>query len=366
MKVLVICSSIARDVGGPARSIQGLVAALEGCGVETHLLSLKPLDEPWLAGVKHYRTAGTFSFRGVRSAVEKAIDEIHPDLIHVQTIWMLNLHMAVVAARRKHIPYVLSLRGAISEWALGQSKWRKKLALLTYQGWDLHHAAALHATSEFEAERIRAIGHGDRTIIVCPNGVNFPSTLPPWTSRADGKFKMLFFSRIHKVKGLIDLVRAWAIVNDPKWVLEIVGNDDDNYWPVVEAEIKRVGVCNRILRKDFVADEKKWEIYRSADCFVLPSYSENFGIVVAEAMYAGLPVITTKATPWKELEDRPRCGWWVEVGTDSLVKALKEALALSTESLREIGASGHALVERKYAWPSIGKSMKKAYEEILA
>lgn len=366
MRILIICSSIARDVGGPARSIQGLVAALEGCGVETYLMSLKPLDEPWVSGVKHYRTAGTFSWRGVRRAVENAIDEIRPDLIHVQTIWMLNLHMAVVAARRKKIPYILSMRGAISEWALSQSRWRKKLALLTYQGYDLHHAAALHATSSIEAGRIRAIGHGDRPIVICPNGVNLPESLPPWTNGKGGVKKMLFFSRIHKVKGLLDLVRAWATVGPQGWILEIVGNDETNYWPVVASEIARLGVAGQIVRSDFVPDEKKWEKYRSADCFVLPSYSENFGIVVAEALYAGLPVITTTGTPWKDLNEYPKSGWWIEPGAEALVKTFKDVMSLSAVDLKNMGEDGHRLVLLKYSWPSIAKAMKKAYEGILS
>ena len=364
MRVLIICSSIARDVGGPARSIQGLAAALERIGVETHLLSLKPLDEPWVEGISHYRTAGKFGFRGVRAAVEKAIDEIHPDIIHIQNIWMLNLHMAAVAARHKQIPYVLSLRGAISKWALSQSRWKKRLALLTYQGHDFNHAAALHATSEFEAERIRDIGYGHKTILVCPNGVNLPLELPEWERPVGRKRKMLFLSRIHKVKGLVDLVQAWAKLNPKDWILEIVGNDEDNYWPVVQSEINRLGIGDKIIRTDFLPDEQKWVKYRQADCFVLPSYSENFGIVVAEALYAGLPVITTKGTPWKDLEEC-KCGYWIDVGVGSLVDALSRIVALPDEERSNMGARGHKLIKERYTWDGIAKQLKLDYEELL-
>lgn len=364
MRVLIICSSIARDVGGPARSIQGLAAALERNGVETHLLSLKPLDEPWVEGISHYRTAGKFGFRGVRAEVERAIDEIRPDIIHIQNIWMLNLHMAAVASRRKHIPYVLSLRGAISKWALSQSRWKKKLALLTYQGHDFNHAAALHATSEFEAERIRDIGYGYKTILVCPNGVNLPRELPEWDRPVGRKRKMLFLSRIHKVKGLVDLVQAWAKLNLPDWILEIVGNDEDNYWPVVQSEINRLGIGNKIIRTDFLPDEQKWIKYRQADCFVLPSYSENFGIVVAEALYAGLPVITTKGTPWKDLVEC-NCGYWIDVGMKTLANALSRMVALSDEERMDMGVRGHKLIKERYSWNGIAKQLKSNYESLV-
>lgn len=364
MRVLIVCSSIARDVGGPARSIQGLAAALERSGVETHLLSLKPLDRPWVEGISHYRTAGKFGFRGVRAEVEKAIGEIRPDIIHIQNIWMLNLHMAAVASRRKHIPYVLSLRGAISKWALSQSRWKKKIALLTYQGYDFNHAAALHATSEFEAQRIRDIGYGHKTILVCPNGVNLPHELPKWHRPIERKRKMLFLSRIHKVKGLVDLVQAWAKVNPKDWVLEIVGNDEDNYWPVVQSEIDRLGIGDKIIRTDFLPDEHKWIKYRQADCFVLPSYSENFGIVVAEALYAGLPVITTKGTPWKDIVEC-NCGYWIDVGMESLANSISRMVALSDEERIDRGFRGHKLIENSYSWDGIANQLKLKYASLV-
>ena len=364
MKVLVVCSSIARDVGGPARSIQGLVAALEKAGVETHLLSLKPLDEPWVDGIKHYRTAGKFGFKGVRAEVERVIDEVRPDIIHIQNIWMLNLHMAVVAARKRHVPYVLSMRGAISKWALSQSRWKKRIALLTYQGYDFRYAAALHATSDFEATRIKEIGYGGKQIIVCPNGVNLPERLPEWDRPSSRKRKMLFLSRIHKVKGLINLVQAWAKLKPVDWILEIVGNDEDNYWPIVESEIKRLDIGHLVIRTGFLPDEKKWTKYREADCFVLPSYSENFGIVIAEALYAGLPVITTKGTPWVEINEC-NCGYWIDTGVNSLVDAFSSMFSLSDAERFSMGARGRNLIEKRYSWSGIANQMKSNYEGLL-
>lgn len=364
MRVLVICSSIAREIGGPARSIQGLVSALERNGIETHLLSLKPFDNPWVDGIKHYMTAGKFGFCGVRSYVERMIDEIHPDIIHIQNIWMLNLHMAAVAARHRHIPYILSIRGAISAWALSQSRFRKKIALATYQGYDFRHAAALHATSDVEADCIRRLGFTDVPIITSPNGVNLPISLPDWNRPPNRKRKMLFLSRIHKVKGLGDLVQAWARINPSNWILEIVGNCDDDYWLTVEMQINNLDIADKIIRHDFLPDEQKWEKYREADCFVLPSYSENFGIVVAEALYAGLPVITTRGTPWRELEEK-KCGWWIENGVEPLAKAMANAISLDDATRNEMGFRGHVLVEERYSWNATVKKIIEEYEHVM-
>ena len=131
-------------------------------------------------------------------------------------------------------------------------------------------------------------------------------------------------------------------------------------------------------------DEKKWEAYARADLFVLPTYSENFGIVVAEALWAGVPVITTKGTPWAELECsasskfqvsssrlEERCGWWIDLpeaegSNPSAWPALDNALseAMVANDLREMGRRGHALVESKYTWSAVVKAMVDGYERI--
>jgi glycosyltransferase involved in cell wall biosynthesis len=113
-----------------------------------------------------------------------------------------------------------------------------------------------------------------------------------------------------------------------------------------------------------VGDERKWEVFGQADLFVLPTKSENFGIAIAEALAAGVPVITTKAAPWQELESH-RCGWWVDVGVEPLAAALREATAASPDVLREMGLRGRELVRERYSWPKIAEDMKAVYEWVL-
>lgn len=113
-----------------------------------------------------------------------------------------------------------------------------------------------------------------------------------------------------------------------------------------------------------VADKDKWKLYRRADLFVLPTHSENFGIVVAEALASGLPVITTKGAPWAELE-KHQCGWWVDIGVEPLAKALNQAINLSPEERQTMGQCGRQLIEQNYSWDKIGKEMLAVYEWIL-
>jgi glycosyltransferase involved in cell wall biosynthesis len=97
---------------------------------------------------------------------------------------------------------------------------------------------------------------------------------------------------------------------------------------------------------------------------LLPSHSENFGIVVAEALASGVPVITTRGTPWRDLIEH-RCGWWEEIGASPLAAALEAATALSDDERRAMGQRGRELVERKYSWQRVAADMKAVYAWLL-
>jgi glycosyltransferase involved in cell wall biosynthesis len=109
---------------------------------------------------------------------------------------------------------------------------------------------------------------------------------------------------------------------------------------------------------------EKWKRFQQADLFVLPSYSENFGIVVAEALASGTPVLTTQGTPWQELETQ-NCGWWIELSVDEIVKALRTFINTSETTLEVMGKNGRQLVEEKYSIEAVARQMKELYEWIV-
>ena len=132
----------------------------------------------------------------------------------------------------------------------------------------------------------------------------------------------------------------------------------------VLARLDQLGITQDWEFSDALDDVQKWEAYMSSDLLVHPSVSENFGITIAEGLAAGLPVIATKGTPWKELQEWG-CGWWIDLGVEPLVAALKEATSLDDGNRRQMGENGRRLVEEKYTWDAVVKKILVGYEEVL-
>ena len=365
MRVLHIVPSIAGGQGGPARSTQGLVMALRQNGVEAWLLSMAPGEAPWLSGFDDsaFLCADSQGYFAWKRVVRNVIDKIRPDLLHLHQIWTLDLHAAAVVAREKGLPYIIAPRGSLEPWALAQKALKKKIALALYQRHDLNRAVALHATAEAGAEQFKSLGLRSPAF-VSVNAVNVPDHLPDWNQHSDGRHRALFLSRVHYKKGLFELIQAWGRVRPSGWVVEIVGFDSDGYLEKCMNEAKRLGIGEDFVYTGPLDDDAKWSAYRRADLFVLPSYSENFGIVVAEALYAGLPVITTKGTPWREIDGT--CGWWIDLGVESLAKALRRAVDLSDEERGAMGNVGRNMTEANYMWKPVAVKLRDTYQKILA
>lgn len=375
MKVFHVISSISRQGGGPSRSSQGLVAGLCAAGVEAWLMTLRHGESPWIKGVDKFVNGGSF---------EEALTRIKPDIVHLHGIWQYEMHRCAAICRRRKIPYIIAPRGMLEPWSL-RAKWlKKRIARFLYQDKDLKCAAALHATAESEAEQFRKLGFRN-PVVISPNGVNVPdkSAVVSRQSLAQGKKRVLFVSRMHPKKGVLELVEAWGrlVVSRQSsvvsgWECELVytvsGELEKEYEAKVKARVKELGLDDQFIFTGALNDDEKWKAYGRADLFVLPTYSENFGIVVAEALWAGVPVITTKGTPWSELEEY-KCGKWIDLPAEgsnpSTWEALDEALGsvmlMSDAECGEMGKCGRKLVEEKYTWDAVCSAMINGYKEIL-
>jgi glycosyltransferase involved in cell wall biosynthesis len=376
MRVLHTIASLDPRTGGPARSVPNLALALRRAGVSVALWTPGAQNESWLAPLRE---------AGVEIHSGDLADLPDFDLIHDHGVWLSNNRRVAAHAHARGTPRIVSPRGMLEPLAMNHKKWKKRLAWWLYQRKDLRTASALHATAESEAVQFRKLGFQQR-IIVAANGVaklnpeplqthplekhtpgardpgpaGYPesrrsaiSDTPPKTA--------LFLSRIHPKKGLPLLVDAWSRIKPKDWRMRIVGPDEGGHRQEVEALVARAGLTDEWTFESEMDGDAKWNCYQEADLFILPTYSENFGICVAEALASGVPVITTTGTPWGGLREH-QCGWWISPDAEALANALEVATATSQEDLRAMGERGKAWMSRDFTWGAIAQQMAAAYQ----
>lgn len=366
--------------GGPFRSVSGLAKAVTATGATTvrvvggcRLLNDWETDRHEWLPIEVDATAG----RGLRAAAAMAADidralvaareSGRPAVVHSSGLWD---HGSLAVNRGQQIasfPLVTSPRGMLEPWALAHRRLKKFAALLLWQRRQLARADLLHATSEMECDNIRRLGLRN-PVCVIPNGIDVPAELPAVlhagvASKGGGPRRCLFLSRLHPKKGLPMLLEAWARAKPVGWVLEIAGNAEGGHDREIERLIRGRGLDSvRLVGEQ--AGSEKWRFLAAGDLFILPSYSENFGIVVAEAMAMGLPVITTHGTPWGVLEEQD-LGWWVPASADAIAASLRTATAESPDRLADRGRRAREYALRSFGWPAIGERMAACYAWLL-
>lgn len=376
LDVVHTVASTRADHGGPSRSVPLLCTALAGDGLSIRLVTAVPANadietsailpaDPVASHVVEEHGWASRMLRapiGFYRALRAQVHQQCPDILHDHGVWLPSNGAAAVVARRFDVPLVISTRGMLSAWALNHNRWKKRLAWLAYQKRVLRQAHLFHVTSDPEGEILRRLGF-DQPIAVIPNGVQLPdmtrAEMPRNTRR-----KALFLSRLHPKKGLPMLISAWARVRPSNWELVLVGPSENGHRAELEEQVRRCELTADVTFAGPVSDAEKWSWYRSADLFVLPTHSENFGIVIAEALASGLPVLTTTGAPWEELE-RHRCGWWADVGVRAITGALRKATGLTDEERLAMGQRGRTLVKEHYAWQHIGRKMHEVYAWVL-
>jgi glycosyltransferase involved in cell wall biosynthesis len=377
MRVLHCVPSLDPRHGGPSQTVVALADALARTGeLRVALLAQGAVGRPVVPGAVGSAVARRVLIGRARWALalglpmRRGLAEVaaaaRPALIHSHGVWHPAGHWAARAARRWRVPLILHPRGMLEPWALGQKAWKKRLALAAFQRRDLHQARVLVATSALECENLRALGLR-QPVAVIPNGVVLPAGedtgAPAAGLQAKRERLALFLSRVHPKKGVLELVRAWAQVAPSGWRLVIAGPDEGGHAAAVARLVADLGLNASVELAGAVAGAQKAALYRSADLFVLPTFSENFGLVVAEALSFGVPVITTRGAPWADLETHG-CGWWIDTGVAPLVEALRAATALSDAERQAMGERGRVYVQR-YDWNRIAEQTLALYRWVL-
>lgn len=286
------------------------------------------------------------------------------DLVHIQGIWLRSSHDVSVACRRMKIPYIVSPRGMIESWSLKSNYFVKSMAMLLYQKHDLKSAAAFHATSVEEAENIRRLGLR-QPIFLIPNGVDpVPPEFENFDNNNNQKRRILYFSRISKKKNIPTLLSAWARLAPQDAELLIVGNDNHNMLPDLKKLAGKLGIQDSVKFHGPIYGSEKEKLFSSVDLFVLPTFSENFGNVVAESLLRRVPVVTTTGTPWEGVV-REKCGWWVDPTVEGIYMALLEALKIPPVDLLKMGERGAKWIQKEYSWGPLAEKMFGCYTWIL-
>lgn len=331
MQLLICAPSFEANTGGPAAFVSDLGRYLARKNIEYKSIAC---DSNWYDIYAAVRRLRSF------------------DLVVSFGIWRVVTSLIVRAAKLAGVPAIVCPMGMLEPWALRQKALKKYLAWHGYQKSDLEHSVALHATSRPEAENLRQL-RLKVPVVLLPHGIDLPDEVMLSDARRGRKSKKLrtalFLSRLHPKKGVEDLVQAWAAVRPNGWELVIAGPDCDGYAMKVSRLIDQLGCVAQVKLSGPVYGEAKSAMFARADLFVLPSYSENFALVVPEALSYGIPVIATTATPWIELLEAG-CGWWVEPGSQGITGALRQAVLTEPSKLAAMGERGRRMVEERYSW----------------
>jgi glycosyltransferase involved in cell wall biosynthesis len=358
-----------------------LVEALVEQGSESSILTL---DYPWegllpttmgmrIMAIRRGRL--TRLFGGWCPELRRQLRELAGEgleVIHNHGLWLFpNLYARQTACER-NLPLVISPRGMLEGWSLRRSRAKKWLVWHLMEKRNLLSAAAFHATSAMEADSIRRLGFG-QPVAVIPNGVDIPEGSAPSREVLEQRFPELrgkkwlsFMSRLHPKKGLLELARVWGSLAPefPDWRLVIAGRSEGGFQREVRAALVASGGDRSAVFVGSLHGDDKSAALANSELFVLPTHSENFGIVVAEALAHGCPAVVTKGAPWSELVSE-QCGWWIDRNDAALSRTLTEAMTLDEAERKAMGGRGRRLIAERYTWQRAAARMRELYMWLL-
>lgn len=389
MRVLQIVPSISLVYGGPSQMVLGLSAALASQGIDVTILTTNsngdagqpPLDVPLAKPIEQqgYRLLyfpcspfRRYKFSGDLLNWLKTHASDY-DIAHLHALFSPVITAAATIARSQHLPYILRPLGTLDPADLQKKKWLKKLYGWGLERPNLQGAAGVHFTTTQEANISQRYGVKTQDFII-PLGVSLPDNLASkGQTRSTLGIKpdiplILFMSRLDPKKGLNLLIEALETLQAENlpfhWVLAGSNPQDPQYEQRIRERIQQSSLATQTTITGFVEGETKYGLLQDADLFVLPSYYENFGIAVAEAMVMGLPVVVSRQVYIADEIEQGEGGWVggcdVPSLTDNLRKAFKDP-----EERQKKGENAQKIALSRYSWEAIAQQTINTYEKIL-
>jgi glycosyltransferase involved in cell wall biosynthesis len=295
------------------------------------------------------------------------------DLVHIHAVFNHACIAAARACRRQGVPYIVRPLGTLDPWSMKQKSLRKRVFWLAGVNAMLSSAAAVHYTARAEqqgTERSLGLNHG----VVVPLGVELPSGRPKSRKLLAAALPLLVdhpyvlvLSRLLPTKGIHVLLKAFLeLVKQEKfadWRLVLAGEGPADYVDGLKAAGSAVNASEQVLFAGWLGGEEKEAALSNASLLALPSYHENFGLCVIEAMACSVPVLVSPQVNLAPDIETAGAGWVAEIEVDALRSALTAALSCRDELVRR-GAEGRKLA-RKFAWPVIAGRLTDLYSSIL-
>ncbi len=367
MKVAFVTPHLSRASGGVMTGVAPLVAELCRMGMGADIYGIEDPLAPeearaWGDAVVACPSRGPRRF-GFAPTLVPRLCSARPDVLDVQGLWMFPSAASLHVSRKLGCPRVVSPHGMLDPWAVRKSAWKKRLALWLFEGEHLHGAAAIRALNASELAAVRAFGLRN-PIAVVPYGIDLPvSSSEP---RSPGPRTLLFLSRIDPKKGVHELIEGWQLSGAAAqgWRLQIVGWGDERYVRRTRILIGELGLQRSVELSGPSFGEAKDRVFREANAFILPSYSEGLPMAILEAWSYALPVLMTGACNVPEGFAR---GAALEIGTEPvrIADGIRTLVTMSDREREAMGLAGRALVEEKFTWEQVARHMIELYQWVL-
>jgi glycosyltransferase involved in cell wall biosynthesis len=368
MKIGMVAAALSRSGGGIHEVVRRSALELHRRGSSVSVFGLDDEHfaqdrDAWLpVPVSVFRNRGYKPFAYAPDLLP-ALRSAAPDILHNHGLWMYPSVASYRWSKLMRRPYIISTHGMLDPWAVKHSYWKKRFAGVMYEHRHLMNAACLHALCPAEADAIRRYGLTNPVCVV-PCGIDLPALGPTKSTRQEKV--LLFLGRIHPKKGLVHLLTAWKLLQRDGasaavgWKLWIAGWDQGNH----EADLHRwcteqdLHCSVRFVGPKFGTE--KDSVLRSADAFVLPSFSEGLPVSVLEAWAYGLPVaMTTHCNlPQGFAVGAAVC---IDTTAPSIARGLLDVMAMTDEERSVMGIRGRRLVEEQFSWASYAKQMYSVY-----
>ena len=379
MHITHVISGLDPRAGGPPAALFGLARALKAVGVDLTVVSTWQQDDN-LVLVDGLRQEGVDvkivgpvqgrlgRHRDLSTMLDSAV--ANTSIVHIHAVWEEIQHQAARLAQRNGTPYIIRPCGMLDPWCLDQKRLKKKLYMIWRLRKDLDRATAIHFTSNAERDLTHPL-HIKAPSIVEPNGVDlteFEDLPQPGAFRAKhpqiaDRPLLLFLSRLHHKKGLDLLIPAFAKLTGDA-ILVLAGPDSDGYRAQIESWVQDRGLTDRVVFTGMLYGSDRVAAMVDADLFVLPSYQENFGIVVVEALAAGTPVVISNQVNIHDRITQAGVGVAVPTEIDALAGQLKRWLT-DDDLRRQAASQARAFVWANYDWRQIAEKWKARYREML-